>query len=60
MPTQYRTPNLTRRAFARTNLQTITQRAALLQQLLPGLASIAEICCGDALDPEALRQLLKF
>jgi hypothetical protein len=47
MPTQYRTPNLTRRAFARTNRQTITQRVALLQELLPDLSSIAEICCGD-------------
>jgi hypothetical protein len=33
--------------FARTNIQTIRQRAALLRELQPGAASIAEICCGD-------------
>lgn len=33
--------------FARTNIQTVRQRAGLLQELTPGIASIAEICCGD-------------
>ena len=33
--------------FARTNAQTIAQRAALLRELLPDTCSIAEICCGD-------------
>jgi hypothetical protein len=33
--------------FARTNSQTIRQRAALLKELQPGTSSIAEICCGD-------------
>ncbi len=33
--------------FARTNIQTIRQRAGLLQELAPGITSIAEICCGD-------------
>jgi hypothetical protein len=35
------------RPFARTNLQTIHQRAGILKELLPGIASLAEICCGD-------------
>jgi hypothetical protein len=33
--------------FARTNSQTVHQRAVLLQELLPHTTSIAEICCGD-------------
>lgn len=33
--------------FARTNIQTVRQRASLLRELLPGISSIAEICCGD-------------
>ena len=33
--------------FARTNIQTIQQRAGLLKELHPGISSIAEICCGD-------------
>jgi len=33
--------------FARTNAQTIAQRAALLRELLPDTRSIAEICCGN-------------
>jgi hypothetical protein len=33
--------------FARTNIQTIQQRAEILCELLPGVQSIAEICCGD-------------
>lgn len=41
------TPDLNRKAFARTNPQTIAQRMALLRELLPGVASIAELCCGD-------------
>lgn len=43
----YQTPDHTRRAFARTNPQTIAQRVALLTELLPHVRSIAEICCGD-------------
>ncbi len=35
------------RPFARTNIQTIRQRAGLLKELRPGVSSIAEICCGD-------------
>lgn len=46
MSTEHQLPDLTRRAFARTNRQTISQRATLLQELLPGTRSIAEICCG--------------
>jgi hypothetical protein len=47
MPASYRTPNLSNRSFARTNAQTIAQRVAVLRELLPGVKSIAEICCGD-------------
>jgi len=36
-----------RHPFARTNIQTIRQRAGLLRELLPSISSIAEICCGD-------------
>ncbi len=36
-----------RHPFARTNIQTIRQRAGLLRELLPDVSSIAEICCGD-------------
>jgi hypothetical protein len=43
----YQTPDLDRRAFARTNAQTIGQRGALLRELVPGLQSVAELCCGD-------------
>ena len=47
MNTHYHTPDLTKRVFARTNRQTIDQRVAILRELLPGVRSIAEICCGD-------------
>lgn len=40
-------PDLTRRAFARTNAQTIAQRIGLIKELLPNTEAIAEICCGD-------------
>lgn len=43
----YNTPDLHRAGFARTNRQTIQQRAALLRELLPETRSIAELCCGD-------------
>lgn len=33
--------------FARTNIQTIQQRAGLLKEFQPAITSIAEICCGD-------------
>lgn len=36
--------------FARTNPQTIQQRAKLLQELVPGIQSIGELCCGDCSD----------
>lgn len=52
-------PDLSRKSFARTNPQTIAQRVALLRDLLPGLRSIAEICCGDcSTQAEAYRQYL--
>ena len=40
-------PDLSKRAFARTNSQTIEQRAAILRELVPDITSVAEICCGD-------------
>ncbi len=46
MPT-YNTPDLHRAGFARTNRQTIGQRATLIGELLPATRSIAELCCGD-------------
>ena len=42
-----RLPDLARRAFARTNDQTIAQRVTLLRELAPGVRLLAEICCGD-------------
>jgi hypothetical protein len=42
-----RLPDLTRRSFARTNAETIAQRVVLLDEFVPGVGSIAEICCGD-------------
>ena len=47
MITHYHIPDLTRWVFARTNRQTIEQRVAILRELLPGVRSVAEICCGD-------------
>lgn len=46
MPT-HNTPDPQRTGFARTNRQTIAQRAALICELLPETRSIAELCCGD-------------
>lgn len=47
MPPDYQLPDPTQRPFARTNVQTIQQRAALLRELLPDTRTIAELCCGD-------------
>lgn len=47
MKANYRTPDFSRQSFARTNRQTIAQRATILRRLAPGLRSVAEICCGD-------------
>ncbi len=43
----HNTPDLHRAGLARTNRQTIYQRAALIHELLPETRSIAELCCGD-------------
>jgi hypothetical protein len=43
---EYRTPDLSKRWFARTNAQTIAQRVAILREL-SGVGSVAEVCCGD-------------
>jgi hypothetical protein len=45
----YQRLDWSQRAFARTNEQTVRQRADLVRQLLPHTAAIAEICCGDCL-----------
>src|SRR5687767_6120184 len=50
----YHLPNLSRRTFARTNPQTVAQRAAIIQELLPGTTSIGEICCGDCANQSAV------
>lgn len=47
MNSEYQVPNLSRQPFARTNHQTIGQRVTILNELLPGVQSIAELCCGD-------------
>jgi hypothetical protein len=47
MSNPYRVPDPDNPNFARTNIQTIQQRAAILRELLPDAKSIAEICCGD-------------
>ena len=47
MSLTYQLPDPTQRPFARTNVQTIQQRAALLSELLPDARAIAELCCGD-------------
>ncbi len=47
MPPTYQLPDPTQRPFARTNVQTIRQRAVLLRELLPDTHTIAELCCGD-------------
>jgi hypothetical protein len=47
MKDQYRIPDLNKGSFARTNPQTLAQRAAILNDLLPDVESIVEICCGD-------------
>jgi hypothetical protein len=44
----FHTPDLSRRAFARTNRQTVEQRVALLRELFPqGVRGVGELCCGD-------------
>ena len=45
--TDYQVPDLSKQRFARTNLQTVIQRANLLRELLPNVASIAELCSGN-------------
>jgi hypothetical protein len=49
MPPNYQLPDPTQHPFARTNVQTIQQRAPLLRELLPDTRAIAELCCGDGL-----------
>ena len=47
MRSSNRLPDLSRKAFARTNEQTIAQRINILQELAPYVRSVTEICCGD-------------
>ncbi len=52
-----RTPDHSRRSFARTNPRTILQRAAILRERFPAVRSIAELCGGDCLaQAEAYRR----
>jgi hypothetical protein len=44
---RYQLPAVARNTFARTNVETIAQRVALLRELLPGVTEVGEICCGD-------------
>jgi hypothetical protein len=60
MDNQYRVPKSGNPHFARTNIQTIHQRAAILRELLPDTKSIAEICCGDCYSQDHIyRQILE-
>jgi hypothetical protein len=43
----YRVPDFSRHQFARTNLQTISQRAVILREQLPTVRALGELCCGD-------------
>jgi hypothetical protein len=47
MNNKYQLPDSDNPHFARTNIQTIHQRAFILKEFLPDAKSIAEICCGD-------------
>jgi hypothetical protein len=47
-------PDLKKKSFARTNVQTIRHRAALIRELLPDIRSIAEICCGDCAEQQRI------
>jgi hypothetical protein len=46
------------RDVARTNPETIQQRVALLEELLPGVRSIGELCCGDCAEQSAVYRIL--
>jgi hypothetical protein len=54
MSNPYRIPDPDNPNFARTNIQTIHQRAAILRELLPDTKSIAEICCGDCSEQDRI------
>lgn len=47
MHSDYHVPAPSNPHFARTNLQTISQRAEIMRELLPGVQSIGELCGGD-------------
>lgn len=40
-------PDFARQSFARTNAQTIAQRAKILRELVSDVRTIGELCCGD-------------
>ena len=42
---EFRVPNLTKQAFAQTNQQTVAHRLTILQEMMPDVARIGEICC---------------
>lgn len=57
----HQTPDHQRQSFARTNRQTISQRAGLVAELLPDVRSIGEICCGDfSAQAEAYQQAFEL
>jgi hypothetical protein len=58
MSNPYRVPDPDNPNFARTNIQTIHQRAAILREFLPDTKSIAEICCGDCSEQDRIYQEL--
>jgi hypothetical protein len=61
MGSQYQVPDPDNPNFARTNIQTIHQRAAILRELLPDTQSIAEICCGDCFEQDRIyREVLRI
>jgi hypothetical protein len=54
MNNQYQLPDSNNPHFARTNIQTIHQRASILKELLPDMKSVAEICCGDCYEQDRI------
>jgi hypothetical protein len=54
MGNEYQLPDTGNPHFARTNIQTIHQRASILKELLPDTKSVAEICCGDCSEQDRI------
>jgi hypothetical protein len=61
MTCNYQLPDSDNPHFARTNIQTIYQRASILKELLPDTKSVAEICCGDCSEQDKIyRKILEI